>query len=106
MDQEEKKNQGPMQINIPDELVQGTYSNMAVVSHSSADFVVDFVCIMPGMEHPQLKSRIVMAPEHAKRLMLALNDNVQKYEEAFGGITIHNTQMPATANFTLPKGEA
>ncbi len=84
----EDQNQNPNQINIElsEEVAQGTYSNLAVITHSSAEFVVDFVRIMPGVPKAKVKSRIVLTPEHAKRLMLALQDNVAKFESVHGKI--------------------
>ncbi len=94
-------------IDITPDVAGGTYSNLAMVSHSPADFVVDFLCLLPGMPRPLVKSRIVMAPEHAKRLLIALNDNVKKYENMFGEIQLAQNQAPMINAFDkMPKGEA
>jgi hypothetical protein len=94
-------------IDITPDVAGGTYSNLAMVSHSPADFVVDFLCLLPGMPRPLVKSRIVMAPEHAKRLLIALNDNVKKYENMFGEIQLAQNQAPLINAFDkMPKGEA
>ena len=94
-------------IDITPDVAGGTYSNLAMVSHSPADFVVDFLCLLPGMPRPLVKSRIVMAPEHAKRLLIALNDNVKKYENMFGEIQLAQIQAPMINAFDkMPKGEA
>ena len=94
-------------IDITPDVAGGTYSNLAMVSHSPADFVVDFLCLLPGMPCPLVKSRIVMAPEHAKRLLIALNDNVKKYENMFGEIQLAQNQAPMINAFDkMPKGEA
>ena len=94
-------------IDITPDVAGGTYSNLAMVSHSPADFVVDFLCLLPGMPRPLVKSRIVMAPEHAKRLLIALNDNVTKYENMFGEIQLAQNQAPMINAFDkMPKGEA
>lgn len=84
---EDKKNK-PQQINIElsEEVAQGIYSNLAVITHSSSEFVVDFVRIMPGIPKANVKSRVILTPEHAKRLLMALQDNVQKYEAMHGPI--------------------
>ena len=94
-------------IDITPDVAGGTYSTLAMVSHSPADFVVDFLCLLPGMPRPLVKSRIVMAPEHAKRLLIALNDNVKKYENMFGEIQLAQNQAPMINAFDkMPKGEA
>jgi hypothetical protein len=84
----EEKKQQPNQINIElkEEVAQGVYSNLAVITHSSAEFVVDFIRVMPGIPKADVKSRIILTPEHAKRLMLALKDNISKYESVHGEI--------------------
>lgn len=84
---EEKKQKG-QQINIElnEEVAQGVYSNLAVITHSSSEFVVDFVRIMPGIPKANVKSRIILTPEHAKRLLMALQDNISKYEAMHGPI--------------------
>ncbi|HSO87485.1 MAG TPA: DUF3467 domain-containing protein [Draconibacterium sp.] len=82
------KNQMPQQLNIElsEEIAQGIYSNLAVITHSSSEFVVDFVRIMPGVPKANVKSRIILTPEHAKRLLFALQDNIKKYETVNGTI--------------------
>ncbi len=85
---DEKKNVSKNQISIElsEEVAQGVYSNLAVITHSSSEFVVDFVRVMPGVPKAQVKSRVILTPEHAKRLLLALQDNVKKYEAVHGPI--------------------
>ena len=82
------KNLKPQQLNIElsEEIAQGIYSNLAVITHSSSEFVVDFVRIMPGVPKANVKSRIILTPEHAKRLLFALQDNIKKYETVNGPI--------------------
>jgi hypothetical protein len=84
----EDKKQKSQQINIElnEEVAQGVYSNLAVITHSSSEFVVDFVRIMPGVPKANVKSRIILTPEHAKRLLMALQDNITKYESVHGSI--------------------
>ncbi len=89
------QNQNPdnqLNIELPEELAEGIYSNLAIISHSPQEFVVDFVRIMPGVPKAKVKSRVVLTPEHAKRLMKALIDNVKKYEQQFG--TINDKEAP------------
>jgi len=86
-------------INLTPEIAQGTYSNLAVISHSSSEFIIDFVRMMPGVKDAQVKSRIILSPEHAKRLLFALQDNVGKYEKQFGTIQLNGQPTPGS---TLP----
>lgn len=79
---EEKKQQFDIELNR--EVAQGTYSNLSIISHSSSEFIVDFIRIMPGMPKAEVKSRIILTPEHAKRLLLALQDNVRRFERITG----------------------
>ncbi len=80
------KNSNQISIELNEEIAQGTYSNLAVITHSSSEFVIDFVRIMPGIPKAQVKSRIILTPEHAKRLVAALEDNIGKYEAVHGPI--------------------
>lgn len=73
-------------IELKEDVAQGIYSNLAIITHSSSEFVVDFVRIMPGMPKAEVKSRIILTPEHAKRLLMALKENISKYEAANGPI--------------------
>lgn len=75
-----------LNIEISEEVAEGTYANLAIITHSHAEFVVDFVNIMPGTPKSKVKARIILTPQHAKRLMKALADNVAKYEELNGDI--------------------
>jgi len=82
----DKKQSNQIDIQLTEEVAQGTYSNLAVITHSSSEFVVDFVRVMPGVPKADVKSRIILTPEHAKRLMLALQDNISKFEAMNGPI--------------------
>jgi uncharacterized protein (DUF1778 family) len=88
--EEQGKNQNKNQINIElkEDIAQGIYSNLAIISHSSSEFVLDFVRIMPGIPKAEVKSRIILTPEHAKRLLLALSDNLSKYEATHGLVKV------------------
>jgi hypothetical protein len=86
---EDKKNQNQLSIDLPEDIAEGVYSNLAIITHSSSEFVVDFVRIVPNAPKAKVKSRVILTPEHAKRLLAALADNVQKYERQFG--TINNS---------------
>jgi aminoglycoside phosphotransferase family enzyme len=85
----EKKPENTNQLNIElnEDVADGIYSNLAIITHSNAEFVVDFVRVMPGMPKARVKSRIVLTPQHAKRLLKALADNVSKYEAVHGTIS-------------------
>lgn len=82
----EEQNGQKLNVEISEEVAEGVYSNMAIISHSSSEFVVDFLRILPNTPKAKVKSRVVLTPEHAKRLMLALQNNLQKYEERYGTI--------------------
>ena len=100
---ENQQNNG-LQIELTEEIAQGIYSNLAVIAHSSSEFVVDFIRVMPGLPKAKVQSRIVLTPEHSKRLMMALIDNVKKYESQFGEISLHGqSSMPPIIG---PVGEA
>lgn len=75
-----------LNIELSEEIAEGIYSNLAIITHSNSEFVVDFVKVMPGVPKAKVKSRIVLTPQHAKRLLAALTDNVQKYEAIHGSI--------------------
>ena len=83
---EDNKNQ--INVNLSEEVAQGIYSNLAVINHSSSEFIVDFIRIMPGVHKADVKSRVILTPEHAKRFLNALKDNIQKYEEMYGEIEV------------------
>ena len=93
-----------LQIELKEDVAQGTYANLAVITHSSSEFIVDFVRVMPGMPKASVKSRIVLAPEHAKRLLRALEENIGKYERTFGSIRLLDEQ--SIQPMTKLKGEA
>ncbi|MBQ7423186.1 MAG: DUF3467 domain-containing protein [Prevotella sp.] len=98
-------NQQGFQLDLPQDVAQGNYANLAIITHSSSDFILDFARMLPGLPKPQVKSRVILAPEHAKRLLMALQENLMKYEHEYGKIQIPN-QQPRTAPFNLNKGEA
>ena len=76
-----KQIQNQIQIELSEEMAQGTYANLAVIAHSSSEFILDFIRIVPGAPKAKVKSRIILTPDNAKRLLLALQDNMQKFEE-------------------------
>jgi hypothetical protein len=80
----------PIDIELSEEVAEGTYSNLAIITHSQAEFIIDFVRILPGIPKGKVKSRIIMTPQHAKRLLFALGDNMNKFESNFGEVDIDN----------------
>ncbi len=95
------KNVNTNQINIElsEEVAEGIYSNLAIISHSHSEFIVDFVRLVPNVPKAKVKSRIILTPQHAKRLMKALNDNIQRYEAQFGVIEDPEAGMMPSMNF-------
>ena len=84
----DKKNE--ISLELKEDVAEGIYSNLAIISHSTSEFIVDFVRVMPGIPKAQVKSRIILTPEHAKRLLFALQDNIAKYESANGQIKVND----------------
>lgn len=90
-------------LELDAETAQGIYANMVIINHSATEFIVDFVNVMPGVEHAKVRSRMILAPEHAKRMLHALQDNIRKYEEKFGKRTSEPNEQPISF---ISKGEA
>ena len=91
-------------IELDEKTAEGTYSNLAIINHSVSEFIVDFIALMPGAPKAKVKSRIILTPEHAKRLHKALGDNIQRFEQANGKINVKD-QPQIPLNFG-PTGEA
>ena len=108
MEEDQKKSKNPNQINIElsEEIAEGIYSNLAMIAHSNSEFVIDFIRLMPGVPKAKVKARIVITPEHAKRLLLALKDNIDKYEQTFGAIKKTEEAPKFPINFGGTIGEA
>lgn len=83
---EQKKTENQINIELGEDVAEGIYSNLAVITHSHSEFVVDFVRLMPGVPKAKVKSRIVLTPQHAKRLLKALKENIGKFEAVHGPI--------------------
>jgi len=98
-------NQHQLNIELTEEIAEGVYSNLVMLAHSSEEFILDFIRVMPGVPKARVKSRIIVTPPHAKRLLKALKDNIQRYERAHGKINETNAQGPAI-HFAAPGGEA
>ena len=96
-----------LNINLTPEVAEGTYANLAVIAHSSSEFILDFVRMMTGVKQANVKSRIILTPEHAKRLLFALQDNMTKYEKQFGTIQLNGKPNPgSTIPMSFGGGEA
>ncbi len=95
-----------MQINLPPEVAGGVYSNLAIIAHSPSEFVIDFVSVMPQVKPAQVRSRVILTPENTKKLLLALQDNIRKYEQQFGKIDINPNFPSNTAPMSFGGGEA
>ena len=100
------KEQQSLQLELPQNVAQGEYANFAIITHSSSDFIIDFARVLPGVPKAQVKSRVILAPEHAKRLLIALQENIARYENEYGPIRIPSQQAGPIAPFDLTKGEA
>ncbi len=97
MDNNNQNQQGQqLQIDLSPEVAKGVYTNFQIISHSNTEFVLDFIAMLPGLQKAQVASRVIIAPEHAKRLLAALSENVMRYEQEFGKIELPN-QQPRTA---------
>jgi hypothetical protein len=104
---EDKNQQHQLNIELSDEVGQGIFSNLAIITHSPTEFIVDFIRVMPGLPKAKVKSRVILTPEHAKRLMHALQDNIKKYESLHGPIkNIAEGHEPGIPMNFGPKGEA
>lgn len=104
MSDNKEKKKGQINIELDEAMAQGTYCNLAIINHSVSEFVVDFVAIMPGTPKSKVKSRIILTPQHAKRFLKALGENVHRFEQAHGEIKDYE-QPPIPLNFG-PTGEA
>ncbi len=104
----DNQKQNQIQIEVPTDEMQGRYANLAVISHGPNDFFIDMVMLAPNMPKARVQSRIIMTPENAKQLLIALNENIQKYESTFGEITPRQPRRNADniMDFPLPKGQA
>lgn len=102
----DNKNENQVNIELPEEVASGVYSNLAILTHSPTEFVVDFIQMMPGVPKAKVQSRVIMTPQNAKRLLHAIQDNVRKYEQNFGVIDEGNVPPMPPMNFGTPTTEA
>jgi uncharacterized protein (DUF1778 family) len=101
-----EQNDNQINIELSEEIAEGIYSNLAIITHSNSEFVVDFIRVMPGVPKARVKSRIILTPEHAKRLLGALNDNIEKFEAINGRIKIQDDPTGFPMNFGGTVGQA
>ena len=103
---EEQNQDHQLSIELSEEIAEGTFSNLAIITHSNTEFVLDFIRIMPGVLKAKVKSRIILTPEHAKRLLAAIQDNIEKYEFAYGKIKTQDEPPGFPINFGGPTAQA
>ena len=101
---EEQNNENQINIELTEDVAEGTYSNLAIITHSNSEFVIDFIKMLPGIQKAKVKSRLILTPQHAKRLYKALKDNVSRYESAHGEIKDPEGDMPF--NIGTPTAQA
>ena len=107
MENDNKPQGQQVQMMLKPEVAGGDYSNLAMITHSRVEFILDFARQLPGLSQPEVCSRIILAPEHAKRLLAALQENVFKYEQQFGIIDLPEKNIQRTiAPFGKSHGEA
>lgn len=106
----DSKNQTPanqLNIELPEDIAEGIYSNLAIISHSHSEFVLDFIRLMPNVPKAKVKARVILTPQHAKRLLKAMADNIKKFESQFGVIDEMADHQPfPPMNFNTPTAQA
>ncbi|NLJ81897.1 MAG: DUF3467 domain-containing protein [Bacteroidales bacterium] len=103
MDQNQEQK---IDIALSDEVAEGTYSNLAIITHSNSEFIIDFVALMPGVPKGKVKSRIILTPQHAKRLLVALEDNIKRFESFHGKISDFDPMKGVPIQLSKTQGEA
>lgn len=106
MQEENSNNANQLNIELSEEIADGIYSNLAIITHSNSEFVIDFIKIMPGMPKAKVKSRILLTPEHAKRLLAALKDNISRFEATNGHIKQTEPKTAFPLNLGGPTAQA
>lgn len=97
---------GQIEIELPDEEASGTYSNLVMISHSASEFILDFISVMPGRPKAKVVKRMVLTPDHAKRLVNALSENIKRFESENGTISNNDDQIDVPFNYRGPTPEA
>ncbi|WP_128545596.1 DUF3467 domain-containing protein [Larkinella soli] len=106
MENQQPEQEGQINIELTEEIAEGIYANLAMIAHSNSEFIIDFIRLMPGVSKAKVKSRIILTPDHAKRLLTALRENIRKYEEAYGDINQIEEAFRFPTQFGGPIGEA
>lgn len=107
MSQNPNNNEQQLEIELNEEVAEGTYCNFAIITHSNTEFILDMIRILPGMPKAKVKSRIILTPEHAKRLLFALGENMTRFEETFGEVELNEMgNGPIPMNFGGQTGMA
>lgn len=105
--QEQDNNNNEISIELTEEIAEGIYANLSIISHSDAEFILDFIRMVPNVPKAKVKSRIIMSPQQTKRLLQALSENVKRYEATNGTIKDNQAHdIPFPMNFNTPKGQA
>jgi hypothetical protein len=102
----EEQTENQLNIELSEEIAEGVYSNLAIITHSNSEFVLDFIRVMPGVPKAKVKSRIILTPEHAKRLLSALEDNIEKFEAVHGRVKMQSEPTGFPMNFGGTMGQA
>src|ERR1700712_898946 len=102
----EENQENQLNIELSEEIAEGIYANLAIITHSNSEFVLDFVKVMPGIPKAKVKSRIILTPEHARRLLSALEDNIEKYESVHGRVKMQSEPTGFPMNFGGTMGQA
>lgn len=104
-DKQDPKNKNKINIELSDEMAEGIYANLAIITHSNSEFIVDYIKLMPGIPKAKVKSRIILTPQHAKRLLRALKENIEKFEKVHGEIR-ETEREPLPLNLGGPTAQA
>jgi translation initiation factor 2B subunit (eIF-2B alpha/beta/delta family) len=101
-----QENEQQIDIELNEEVAEGIYSNLAIITHSQSEFILDFIRMMPGVPKAKVKSRVILTPSHAKRLLMALKDNIDKFEDNFGEVSTDGAFPSFPPGFSGPVGQA
>jgi hypothetical protein len=105
----EPENDNQINVELSEDMAEGVYANLAMIAHSQSEFVIDFIRLMPGLPKAKVKARVIITPDHAQRLLAALQDNIAKFEDSFGPISERNDSGELGfqfQNYRGPIGEA
>lgn len=106
MNNQQQQQENTIDVELSEDIAEGTYANLAMIAHSNSEFILDFIRLMPGVPKAKVKARIILTPEHAKRLLSALKENIGRYEDSFGSIDQPNDSFGFPSGFGGPVGMA